>query len=79
MGITDRTRFDPLRLGIELALALRTTHTDAWKAEGYDRLLASKKTHEAILANRSPTEVDAITREGVSDFLRRRATVLLYD
>jgi uncharacterized protein YbbC (DUF1343 family)/CubicO group peptidase (beta-lactamase class C family) len=79
MGITDRTRFDPLRLGIELALALRSTHADAWKAEGYDRLLASKKTHEAILANRSPTEVEAITRAGVSDFLRRRATVLLYD
>jgi uncharacterized protein YbbC (DUF1343 family) len=79
IAITDRSRFEPLRLGFELALALRGTHADHWKADGYDRLLANRQTYEAIVANRSIDDVTAIARKGVSDFLRRRATVLLYE
>jgi uncharacterized protein YbbC (DUF1343 family) len=77
--ITNRGEFEPLRTGFEIARQLRMLYPDAWKADGYDRLLGNKQVFEAILAAKSVEEIESIYRPGLKDFRRRRAQFLLYD
>ncbi len=76
--ITDRDRFEPLLTGFEVARTLRILYPDAWKAEPYDRLLADKKVHAAVLAGKPVDEIEAIYREELGDFLKRRSRFILY-
>jgi uncharacterized protein YbbC (DUF1343 family) len=76
--ITDRSRFEPLRTGFEIAAAVRRLFPNDFKADGYLRLLGNQRTHQALLDNRPASDIEATAREGVSDFLRRRSQFLLY-
>jgi uncharacterized protein YbbC (DUF1343 family)/CubicO group peptidase (beta-lactamase class C family) len=77
--ITDRAQFEPLRTGFEIATALRRLYADQWEAKAYDRLLGNAKTLNALLDGKSADAILDITREGVSDFERRRLKYLLYE
>jgi uncharacterized protein YbbC (DUF1343 family) len=79
IAITDRAKFEPLRIGLEIAVVLRKLYPEQWEAKGYDRLLGNKATHEAILAGKPIDEVLAAAREGVDRFLRRRTQHLIYE
>ena len=76
--ITDRSRFEPLRTGFEIAAALRRIFPSDFKADGYLRLLGNQRTQQALLDNRPAAEIEATAREGVAEFLRRRSQFLLY-
>jgi uncharacterized protein YbbC (DUF1343 family) len=77
--ITDRARFEPLRTGFAIAAALRKLHPDAWETKGYLRLLSNEKTLQAVVDGKSVDEIEAVAREGVTEFLRKRQTHLLYE
>ena len=77
--ITDRRRFEPLRVGFEIASALRRLHRNDWDPKSYDRLLSNERTLNAVLEGRSAEDIREIASEGVSDFLRRRAAYLIYE
>src|SRR4029453_11642598 len=77
--ITDRSRFEPLRTGFEIAAQLRRLYADQWEAKGSDRLLGNAKTLDALLTGKSAGEIEEVAREGVSDFQRRRQKYLLYE
>ena len=77
--ITDRTRFEPLRAGFEIAAQLRKLYPDKWETKSYDRLLGNQAVLDALLAGKPAEELESIAREGVPEFLRRRARVLLYE
>ncbi|HMC11616.1 MAG TPA: DUF1343 domain-containing protein, partial [Pirellulaceae bacterium] len=77
--ITDRSRLEPLRTGLEIAAQLRRLYPDKWEAKSYDRLLGNQKTLQALLDGQSSDQIAAVAREGVSDFLRRRQKYLLYE
>jgi uncharacterized protein YbbC (DUF1343 family) len=77
--ITDRSRFEPLRTGFEIAAALRRLNSEQWEAKGYDRLLGNQKTLQALLDGKSPEQIEEVAREGVSDFQRLRLKYLLYE
>jgi uncharacterized protein YbbC (DUF1343 family) len=77
--ITDRRRFEPLRTGFEIAAQLRRLYPDKWEAKGYERLLGNEKTLQALLDGKQADELEAVSREGVPEFLRSRARVLIYD
>jgi uncharacterized protein YbbC (DUF1343 family) len=77
--ITDRERFEPLATGLTIAATLRLLYPEKWEAKGYARLLGNGAVHEALLAGKSGPELVEISRSGVSQFLRRRAGVLLYE
>jgi uncharacterized protein YbbC (DUF1343 family) len=77
--ITDRAAFEPLRTGFEIARQLRILYPDAWKADGYDRLLGNRQVFEAVLAGKSVAQIEAIYRPALEDFLKRRSQFLLYD
>jgi uncharacterized protein YbbC (DUF1343 family) len=48
--VTDRTKFAPVRTGLEIALALRTLYLEEWQASKYLTLLASRTTMDGLLA-----------------------------
>ena len=76
--ISDWSRFDPLRLGITLAVHLRLLYPDVWKPEGLLRLLADKATYQDILAGKP---ADAILRrwdEELGEFRKIRERYLIY-
>ncbi len=77
--ITDRARFEPLRTGFEVAAALRKLYPDQWETKSYDRLLSNENVLQAVRDGKPAEELEAVSREGVAEFLRRRARVLLYE
>lgn len=77
--ITDRSKFEPLRTGFEIAAALRRLYPKDWKADGYLRLLGSQSTHQALLDGRTAAEIEAVARSGVEDFMHRTSQFLIYD
>jgi uncharacterized protein YbbC (DUF1343 family)/CubicO group peptidase (beta-lactamase class C family) len=68
--VTDWSRFDPLRLGIAMAVQLHALYPSEWKPEGLLRLLADRATYQDILAGKS---VDAIMARWVSELEEFRA------
>jgi uncharacterized protein YbbC (DUF1343 family)/CubicO group peptidase (beta-lactamase class C family) len=78
IAITDRQTFEPLRLGFEIAAALRKLFPNAWETKSYNRLLANDRTFEAVVGGKSVEEILTAARTGVSEFLRRRETCLIY-
>ena len=77
--ITDRSRFEPLRTGFEIAAQLRRLYADQWEAKGYDRLLGNQATLQAVLDGKSADAIEEVARAGVSDFQRRRMKYMLYE
>ena len=76
--ITDWSRFEPITLGLTLAVQLRAQYRDEWKPEGLLRLLAHRATYQDILDGKP---VDAIVARGQAEleaFRQIRAKYLLY-
>lgn len=76
--ITDRSRFRPVRVGIEIAAALRRLHGDTWSFERYNRLLVHGQTMEALRSGLDPAEVERSWQAGLRSFQHRRKQFLLY-
>ncbi len=79
MTITDRDRFDPLRLGFEIAHQLVLLHGDVWQLDSYIRLLGNDATLEVIREGESAADIQAAFAAGLAEFRIRRAKFLLYD
>jgi uncharacterized protein YbbC (DUF1343 family) len=77
--ITDRSTFEPLRTGFEIASQLRHHYPDQWETPGYRRLLGNENTWQAVVDGKSAEEIEQTARDGVAAFLRRRSGFLLYD
>ncbi|HET6423696.1 MAG TPA: DUF1343 domain-containing protein, partial [Planctomycetaceae bacterium] len=77
--ITDRAVFEPLRVGFEIAVQLRALFPDKWETKGYLRLLGNDAVHQAVIDGKAGDEVESLSRQGINDFLRRRAKHLLYE
>ena len=78
IAVTDRTALDPVRVGLEIAVALRQVSPQEWQPEKLDVLLLHKATLEAIVANEPADAVLESARHGVKEFARRRGEWLLY-
>lgn len=76
--ITNRSLFRPVRVGIEIAVALRRLFPSDWKFENYNRLLANKEIFEKIVSTDSPEEIERAWQKNLSDFKRVQALYLLY-
>lgn len=79
LEITDRARFDPVRLGLEIAVALRRLHPEEWDADKLGVLLLNHQTLDAILAGGDADAVGTKAAEGLTAFAKRRSPHLLYD
>lgn len=78
-AVDDASRFDPIRLGVALALALRTNHRSRWRPDGLMTLLGDAASYRAILANEPLDQVIATWEPELSAFRDRRAAYLLYE
>jgi uncharacterized protein YbbC (DUF1343 family) len=76
--ITDRVAFDPLRTGLGLAVTLRWLYPEQWQTTSLNRLLASDKTRNGILAGNSVDQLQAAYQDELDQFKQRRQKYLLY-
>lgn len=77
--ITDAAAFDPLQLGITLAVGLQQQYADTWEQPRIDVLMVNKKTTEAIGNGSTWEQVKSMGTAELDAFRLRRASVLLYD
>ncbi len=77
VSITDRERLDPVRVGLEIAVALRQLHPEEWEAEKLQTLLLDRETLAAVLAGDADAALAAAAR-GPAAFSPRRAPHLRY-
>jgi uncharacterized protein YbbC (DUF1343 family)/CubicO group peptidase (beta-lactamase class C family) len=76
--VTDWSRFDPIQLGITLAVKLRALYQDEWKPEGLLRLMANRAAYQDILVGKSAKEIVAGWDAELAQFRRMREAYLLY-
>jgi len=77
--ITDRGRFSPLSMGIEIAVALRRLYPNDWKVDDYGRLLVNNATLAKVKQGDSPDEIIKSWTTELEQFRKLRSSVLLYD
>jgi len=76
--ITDWDAFEPIRLGVGLAVTLREHYPDAWEPERMNRLLTDQETLEAIEAGAGVRRIVRGWSDELREFRRRRARYLIY-
>jgi len=76
--ITDREQFRPVRMGIEVAVALRRLYPNDWKVDSYLRLLVNADTLERVKRGDAPEEIERAWGAKLEEFKAARAKVLLY-
>lgn len=78
ISITNRDRFDPLRLGLEIAHQLVRLHPDDWDNRNYNRLLGNDAVLDAVRQGRPLAELEETFSDGLDDFREARSGFLLY-
>ncbi len=76
--VTDRVKFSPLRLGMELTFALRKLHLKDWEASKLLTLLASRTAMDAVLAGEEPLKLMRSWSAELKAFSALRGHFLLY-
>ena len=76
--ITDRARFRPLQVGVEIAIALRKLYPTEWKVDDYARLLVNAETLAAVKRADEPEAISRLWTEKLTEFRRARARAMLY-
>jgi uncharacterized protein YbbC (DUF1343 family) len=76
--LTDRNKFQPVRTGLEIALALRTLHLEEWQASKYMTLLANRVIMDGILAGDDYPALQKRLSGDLKAFNQARSTFLLY-
>jgi uncharacterized protein YbbC (DUF1343 family) len=71
-------RFSPVRLGVALALALRTLYPESWQTKNLIAIVGNAKTVEAIERGDPLDTIVASFHEDEQAFAARRAKYLLY-
>jgi uncharacterized protein YbbC (DUF1343 family) len=76
--VTNRSVFESVRTGVEIACALRDLYGPKWEVDRYARLLVNGKFLDMVKRGESPESIESATRQGLDEFERRRAPYLLY-
>jgi uncharacterized protein YbbC (DUF1343 family) len=77
--ITDRSRFQSVFTGIEIASALHRLFPAEWKIDGYSHLLVNSDALDRLKRGDSPEEIVRSWSTSLENFRRARARVLLYE
>jgi uncharacterized protein YbbC (DUF1343 family)/CubicO group peptidase (beta-lactamase class C family) len=76
--ITDRSRFQPVFTGIEIAAALHSLFPSDWKVDTYLRLLVNSDTLERLKRGDSPEQLVGSWNTALTNFRRLRERALIY-
>ena len=77
--VTDRAQFRPVRMGIEVAAALRRLYPNDWKVDSYLRLLVNADTLERLNRGDAPEDIERSWAVKLEEFRSARAKLLLYE
>lgn len=77
--ITDRNRFAPVRLGLELVATLFRLHGEQFDLDAVERLFGTGELGDAVRAGVATWEVAASWAEGEAEWRRTSAPYLLYE
>ncbi|HYX28891.1 MAG TPA: exo-beta-N-acetylmuramidase NamZ domain-containing protein [Pyrinomonadaceae bacterium] len=78
MIITDRSRFQSVAAGIEIAVALHSLYPSDWKVDSYLRLLVNSEALEHLKRGESADQVIRSWTATLDKFKQERTRVLLY-
>jgi uncharacterized protein YbbC (DUF1343 family) len=76
--VNDRRALDPLRLGIEVALAIRRLYPSEWHVGDLEKMIADPGIVAAIAAGEPFARIEARWAEGLLRFKAKREKYLLY-
>lgn len=76
--VTNRDAFIAVRTGIEIATALRKLYPKDWEVDKYSHLLVNQQVLDMIKRGDSPEDIEKAIDAKMGDFLKRRASFLLY-
>jgi len=78
MEVTDRNSFRSMRMGLEIADALRRLYPERFKIEKIDTLVGSRSTSERLKRGDAPAGIVAGWSDDLDKFRRVREKYLLY-
>jgi len=78
ISISDWKVFDPVRLGITFATALRKAYPKDWKPEGFLKLMTDRATQQALVDGRAPADIERSWETELEAFKAIRAKYLIY-
>jgi len=76
--VTERNVLDSPELGVELAVALRRLYPNDWKHEELPKILVNQQVYEAIVRGEDARRIAEDWREGLEEFMKKRAQYLIY-
>ncbi len=76
--ITDWSAFEPVDLGITLAITLKSLYPRQWEPAGFLKMLADRDSYETLLAGGDLAAIRATWSNELSEFLKVRAKYLIY-
>jgi len=76
--ITDRSRFQSVLTGLEIAVALHQLFPSEWKVESYSRLLVNADALARLKRGDSVEGIAGSWATSLENFRRARAKYLLY-
>jgi len=78
LHVDDRRKFDPVRTGITLALALRKLYRDRWNASRLHEMIGDPAVTAAILDLRPRSNIEGLWKDDLEAFRAKRTKYLLY-
>jgi uncharacterized protein YbbC (DUF1343 family) len=79
LEVTDRRRFEAVRTGLAIAVALKRLYPQHWQSRNYLKLLANHRVWQPLEEGHDLAELTAAYQEELRAFESRRARVLLYE
>lgn len=76
--ITDRDQLKAVKLGLEIAGALRELYQTEWKIDSYLRLLANQEALDLLKGGEKIDKIMPTFDPQIEEFKKRRAKILLY-
>jgi uncharacterized protein YbbC (DUF1343 family) len=76
--ITDWDAFEPLTLGIGLAVVLRDLYPRDWEPSGFLKMIADRATYDALLEGRDAASIMALWGPELEEFQKVRSNYLIY-
>jgi uncharacterized protein YbbC (DUF1343 family)/CubicO group peptidase (beta-lactamase class C family) len=76
--LTDWSTFEPVDLGVALAVTLRTLYPRQWEPAGFLKMLADRDAYEALMAGGDLAAIRSTWDGELAEFLKVRAKYLLY-
>ncbi len=78
ISLTDRDELHAVRVGLEVATALRKLYPSDWETKSFNRLLGNQLVFDSVVAGDSIADTLEKAQLDVAQFLRNRVQYLLY-